>query len=55
MKNLGDRNNFGNFNFFFEKKCKIHLVELDVFPKIWVLDPKTACISHRSNHISFMI
>ena len=41
---MGDRNNFGNFDFFSKKKCIIHLVELDeLFPKIWVSDLKTAC------------
>ena len=41
---MEDRNNFGKFDFLFEKKCIIHLVELDeLFPKIEVRDFKTAC------------
>ena len=39
---MGDRNTFGNFDFFFGKKnCIIRLDEL--FPKILVSDPKTTC------------
>ena len=41
---MGDRNNFGKFEFFSKKKCIIHLVELDeLFPKIGVRGLKTAC------------